>query len=79
MFKSRSYIPVVLLFLSVSCASAKTTTPIPPTIKPAATLMMPTPTIPSTSTPPTTSDDVDGQIAYSSDQDGDFEIWVILR
>jgi Tol biopolymer transport system component len=78
MFKLRQFIRVFLLVLSTGCASVETTTPTTPPLAPTLTLVPPTPTsILPTSTPPLPVDDMVGLIAYASDQDGDFEIWVM--
>jgi len=77
MFKLRYYIPVVFLVLFAGCVSAGTTTSTTPTITPATTLILPTPTSSPINMPPLPSDNEYGLIAYSSDQDGDFEIWVM--
>jgi Tol biopolymer transport system component len=77
MFKLRYSIPVVLLFLSAGCASGGTSIPTPLTITPTTLLTMPTPTSLPTNTPRQPSDHGDGLIAYSSNQDGDFEIWMM--
>jgi dipeptidyl aminopeptidase/acylaminoacyl peptidase len=74
MFKSRHCIYLFLLVLFTGCASAVTTTP---RLTPTMDVVPPTPTsISITSTPPRPVDKVVGLIAYASDQDGDFEIWV---
>jgi len=77
MFKLRYYIPVVFLVLFAGCVSAGTTTSTTPTIMPTTTLILPTPTNSPINMPPLPSDNGYGLIAYSSDQDGDFEIWVM--
>ncbi|HSF83929.1 MAG TPA: hypothetical protein VLA49_22055 [Anaerolineales bacterium] len=78
MFKLRHSIQIVFLVLFTGCGSVGTSTPTTLTLAPAMTSMPPTPTdlIPST-TPAPPVEDVVGLIAYSSDQDGDFEIWVM--
>ena len=75
MFKLRHCVHIFLLVLFTGCASAgPTTQPLTPTM----TLISPTPSsILLTSTPPLPDDRVVGLIAYASDQDGDFEIWVM--
>jgi Tol biopolymer transport system component len=78
MFKLRRYIQIFFLVLCAGCVSVGTTTPTTPPIAPTMTLMPPTPTsLLPTSMPPLPIDNVVGLIAYTSDQDGDFEIWVM--
>jgi dipeptidyl aminopeptidase/acylaminoacyl peptidase len=78
MFKLRHCIRIFFLVLSTGCASVGTTTPITPSLAPTMTLMSPTPTsLLPPSTPLLLVDNVVGLIAYTSDQDGDFEIWVM--
>ena len=56
-----------------------TPTPTTPPIAPTTTLTPPTPTSPlPTPTSPQPIDHGVGLIAYSSDQDGDFEIWGMM-
>ena len=77
MFKPRHCIAILFLVLSVGCASVETTTPTTPPVAPTMTLMPPTPTslLPTSVQPPPIG--VAGLIAYASDQDGDFDIWVM--
>ena len=72
MFNLRHSIPIIFLVLLVSCVSVENEI----TTSPTASIIQPTPTaLPTTSTPP--NNHAFGLIAYSSDQDGDFEIWLM--
>jgi len=78
MFKLRHIIQIFLLLLSTGCGSVGTAAPTTPPIAPSMTLLPSTPTrVSPTSTPALPMDNVVGLIAYASDQDGDFEIWVM--
>jgi len=92
MSKLRHFIQVFFLVLLAGCTSVETTLPttplitptmtlIPqpmPPIAPTITLMPQTPTnLSPTSTPCLTTDNMVGLIAYTSDRDGDFEIWMM--
>jgi len=92
MFKLRHHIQIFFLVLFASCTPVGTTPPTTQPIAPIMTLMPPTtppiaPTITlnpptpisllPTSIQPLPIDNVVGLIAYTSDQDGDFEIWVM--
>jgi Tol biopolymer transport system component len=91
MFKLRHYIEIFFFVLLTSCAPVETNLPTTPPIAPTITLMPtmtpiaqtmalmpPTPTsLLPTSMPPLPTENVSGLIAYTSDQDGDFEIWVM--
>ena len=73
MFKLRYFIRIFLLVLFTGCTAVETTAP-----PPALTLTSPTPTsLSPTSTSTLPADPLGGLIAYASDQDGDFEIWVM--
>ncbi len=86
MIKLRCSIQILFLILSAGCASVRTVTPTMPII-PAAPTATTAPTLPlapptstnvlPTNTLPLPVDKAVGLIAYSSDQDGDFEIWVM--
>jgi Tol biopolymer transport system component len=86
----RFLVPIVLLVLLVRCGTEEPTPPAAPDAAPVATLVAPTstsaptrteapptPTSSPAGTPSPSSEGVTGLIAYSSDQDGDFEIWVM--
>jgi Tol biopolymer transport system component len=86
MVKTRHYVQISLLVLCTGCASVRTATPSMPilpaaptaTTAPTLTTVPPTPTsVLPTSTSPLPVDHAVGLIAYCSDQDGDFEIWVM--
>jgi hypothetical protein len=86
MVKIRHYVQIFLLVFCTGCTSVRTATPTMPTL-PAApttttaltlTTVPPPPTsILPTNTSPLPVDNAVGLIAYCSDQDGDFEIWVM--
>jgi TolB protein len=72
MFSLRHSIPIIFLVLLVSCVSVENEI----TTTPTASIIQPTPTAsPTPSTSP--NNNAFGVIAYSSDQDGDFEIWLM--
>ena len=74
MFKPRFVIQIFFLLLFTGCVSVETATPTTPTL----TLVPPTPiSILPTSTLPLPVDHAIGLVAFCSDQDGDFEIWVM--
>ncbi len=86
MVKIRHYVQIFLLVLCTGCASVRTATPTMPTLPaaptattaPTLTLVPPTPTsILPTRTSPLPVHNAVGLIAYCSDQDGDFEIWLM--
>ena len=92
MYRLWPYLRFVFLILLASCLPIETHTPNIPAISsiaPTSTMILSTstslpppittPTVPSSSTPhPVVPSDIGNQlIAYSSDQDGDFEIWLM--
>ncbi len=81
MVKIKYYFQILFLVLCTGCASVRTATPTMPTLPAASTATTaPTPTwvpLAPTSTSPLPTPNAVGLIAYCSDQDGDFEIWVM--
>jgi dipeptidyl aminopeptidase/acylaminoacyl peptidase len=78
MFKRwQQYIPIVILVLCAGCVPDGANTSTTSSIAPTTNLILPTPTILPINTTSLPSAGVYGLIAYSSDQDGDFEIWVM--
>ena len=90
MFRLWLFVSIVFLVLFAGCGAAGTTTSTTPNITPTTTLVPPSPSnsptitlvapAPTSSpvnTPPTPSEKATELIAYSSDQDGDFEVWVM--
>ena len=79
MFKLRYYVPVVFIVLFAGCVSGGTTTSTPSTTTPTRNLILPTPNSSPINTLSFPSDNEYRLIAYSSDQDGDFEILMINK
>jgi Tol biopolymer transport system component len=84
MFKLNRYLLTIFLLLSAGCAPVATTSPTtmpttPPIVAttPAITPPISLATLSPTDTPSLPMDHVFGLIAYASDQDGDFEIWLM--
>ncbi len=77
MFRLWLLIQVIFLILLASCASVGNEATTTPMISPTATLPLPSPTSPPINTPSLPTPNGNSLIAFSSDQDGDFEVWVM--